>query len=444
MRRAALLLLLAAPAAAQALDDAPERHRRDYLVPALEAGLVDFGLASFNNLVTRQDWAQVSGATMVANLSPSAWTFDVDYLFTNMFGHAVMGAASMSAARSAGLGFWPSALYPLLASLAWELFFEREAPSINDQIVTPLAGALVGEALYRLTTLIWDLRPAWLSRTVAGLLTPAAALNEWMFDGALRPGDVSAAPPFEARVTAGLSTNLPSGVAAHLAGRLVYGLPVGRHGRHDVPFSWFDARAALTAGATPVTGDLVVQGLLVGADAASPAAHGLVGLFGVYDYLARGGPQVSSVSVGPGATGVAQLGGLRLRGTAVVSGIAFAGIGQVAPETNAGRPYHIGPGVHGGLDLDLEHPRFGLVSVRLHQWLVFGQAYAPPTGTESLTAVSAAALARIGPGLAAGLEADLAFRRARLAGVPDVDQQRVQLRVVVSYLFGPEAAGWRN
>ena len=151
-RALALLLGLTAMTAA-AQEDAPVRDPappppelpvQNYLVAALEGATVNLSLLAFSNLVTRMDFALVTPKTLVRNLNPKSWTFDVDYYLTNQFGHAYQGSAYFNAARSSGLTFWWSALYATLGSLTWELFFESEQPSVNDQITTPIGGRAAG------------------------------------------------------------------------------------------------------------------------------------------------------------------------------------------------------------------------------------------------------------------------------------------------------------
>ena len=57
-------------------------------------------------------------------------------------------------ARSTGNGPWVSFGYAFGASLVWEIAGETEPPSYNDQITTPVGGALLGEVSYRCHVLI--------------------------------------------------------------------------------------------------------------------------------------------------------------------------------------------------------------------------------------------------------------------------------------------------
>ena len=86
-----------------------------------------------------------------AYTSPPIW--DKDLWIINYIGHPLQGSLAFNALRSQGAGFWTSSVFTLGHTLLWEYFFEaiNEQPSINDLIVTPIAGIAVGEAINLMT-----------------------------------------------------------------------------------------------------------------------------------------------------------------------------------------------------------------------------------------------------------------------------------------------------
>ena len=79
--------------------------------------------------------------------------WDRDDPFINYVGHPVSGAWYYTMARNDGLSVTESALFSaLMSTLVWEYGYEAfaEVPSIQDLIVTPLAGSLLGEWFYTL------------------------------------------------------------------------------------------------------------------------------------------------------------------------------------------------------------------------------------------------------------------------------------------------------
>lgn len=78
--------------------------------------------------------------------------FDHDNPVFNYVLHPYAGAAYFMSARSQGFNFWYSALYSAgVSTIFWEYGIEAfmEIPSVQDLIVTPVAGSLLGECMYR-------------------------------------------------------------------------------------------------------------------------------------------------------------------------------------------------------------------------------------------------------------------------------------------------------
>ncbi|MDR0763878.1 MAG: DUF3943 domain-containing protein [Bacteroidales bacterium] len=76
---------------------------------------------------------------------------DKDDWVINGLGHGLLGAYYYSSARSAGLSAWGSLLYTtFISTFAWEYGIEAimEIPSLQDLILTPTVGAVLGEGFY--------------------------------------------------------------------------------------------------------------------------------------------------------------------------------------------------------------------------------------------------------------------------------------------------------
>ena len=75
---------------------------------------------------------------------------DDNYVF-NYILHPYAGAVYYMGARSQGFNLWYSALYTLgISTIFWEYGIEAfmEIPSLQDLIITPIAGTLIGECFY--------------------------------------------------------------------------------------------------------------------------------------------------------------------------------------------------------------------------------------------------------------------------------------------------------
>lgn len=78
--------------------------------------------------------------------------WDGDNPIFNYILHPYGGAAYFMSARSVGFNFWESALYGFcISTFFWEYGIEAfmEIPSIQDLIITPVAGAVLGESFYK-------------------------------------------------------------------------------------------------------------------------------------------------------------------------------------------------------------------------------------------------------------------------------------------------------
>lgn len=115
----------------------------------------NIGLWAFDRYVLKGHYAYISWNTIKENFR-HGFEWDDDHLHTNMFDHPYNGSIFFNAGRSNGFNFWQSELFAIGGSAMWEMFMEREYPSTNDIIATPIGGAALGEVLYRTSDLILD------------------------------------------------------------------------------------------------------------------------------------------------------------------------------------------------------------------------------------------------------------------------------------------------
>lgn len=80
-------------------------------------------------------------------------SWDHDKFIFNYVLHPYAGAVYFMSARSCGFNFWQSLFYSsLISNVGWEFGIEAfmEPPSIQDMLITPLVGSLIGECFYKL------------------------------------------------------------------------------------------------------------------------------------------------------------------------------------------------------------------------------------------------------------------------------------------------------
>jgi hypothetical protein len=104
---------------------------------------------------------------------------DGDVWYINYIGHPYQGACYYNALRSQGGKFWQAGLFSLGHSLIWEYAAEGglEQPSIQDLIVTPIAGSLLGELIHFGTIRMSRNGFTWYEKVFVCLFNPMFAIN---------------------------------------------------------------------------------------------------------------------------------------------------------------------------------------------------------------------------------------------------------------------------
>lgn len=142
------------------LEQESEKH---YLV-AFGGMLLSNGVIySFNRYVSRAGYSMVNWNTIKEHITVRGEEFDHDWYWTNFVLHPYQGALPYMAARNCNLSWWESTLIANLGSILWEYAGERDDPSINDFIYTPIGAIAVGEMFYRLSLEAQSYGMTWLS-----------------------------------------------------------------------------------------------------------------------------------------------------------------------------------------------------------------------------------------------------------------------------------------
>ncbi|HXJ23908.1 MAG TPA: DUF3943 domain-containing protein [Polyangia bacterium] len=176
----------------------PSEHRPRH--PYLRTG---FELLTVLGLGTAWYWRAPSHTDFDLHFTWNDWkaklfsTRDIvldDNLFdTNALAHPVAGAIYYQVARGNGLSPAASLLTSVIGSTIWEYLVEfREKPSTNDMIFTPIGGAVLGEATYRLGRLFASGSPNLANCVGAMIFAPIAAMNDTLVCRS------AARPPFDA------------------------------------------------------------------------------------------------------------------------------------------------------------------------------------------------------------------------------------------------------
>jgi hypothetical protein len=419
------------------------------VVPVVETLVVDaavWSIARATNGQRSPDWS-IKWPDIILSYPFRPWTFDQDDFDTNQFLHAYHGATVFSAARSSGLGFWESALFPFVSSLLWELFLETQGPSGNDQITTTFGGVFLGEALFRSSDMLLHGggEPPGAPREIgAFVVNPMASFNRLVFG---YPSDVERPIRSFSTFSAGVGAGRAAGSLTGASGTGVQGsaaIQVTQFGvdgwKARRPFEHFDLSVGFSAGAgVQVTNGasaaewyLLTEGLLFpwridGGE----RLQGLWGIFGGYDYDEPGVLRISTSTIGVGATGEWRLPGASLQATGILSWVVLANSDAMgAPVTQ--QSYKVGPSGEMLLDLRMILEDRATARLWLREYVLSGPVHS--TGWENVTRGGASVLVRILGPHAVTLEGEVASRNGHYPGVPEDTQRAAFLRVFYTFV----------
>lgn len=326
---------------------------KSYAIPALEIPGFDFLLNRFNNQVSGSSDYEVSLSSIRRNLR-SAWVTDHDPYSVNQFGHPYQGSMYHGFARSAGLNYWESAGYTFAGSVAWEIAGEQTLPSKNDQVASGVAGSFLGEALFRMSSLVLeqgDGLPRFWRETAAAAISPSTGFNRLAFGDRFDPVFSSRGAAYYSRLQLGLNsaTRNVEGTSTGLKRNEIladfsmeYGLP-GKPGyEYDRPFDYFAFQA--TASSANVFENIQTRGLLIGkAYDHGDDYRGVWGLYGSYDYISPQTYRISTTAVSLGTTAQQWLSRtVALQGTALV-GAGYAAVGTLHGASEGDYHYGVAP-----------------------------------------------------------------------------------------------------
>lgn len=191
------ILAVAAPARADDddADDEPSPVAFVYTTPVdknyLRAVSETFGALIFGYVwylyttSNAADWdMSYSWGSLKAKLVGDAVRFDTNRYDTNMIAHPVSGWAFYVGGRSNRVNVLEATIFSAVASTLWETIGElREQASVNDLVVTPIGGAVLGEAATQLGAFFDRSRRSWLTELLGIVFDPLKKAHDFV-DGA--------------------------------------------------------------------------------------------------------------------------------------------------------------------------------------------------------------------------------------------------------------------
>ena len=437
-----------APRATTAQDPEPAAPPSSLMLGVLEGPL---GVSLVLNLGGRifkseEDTFDVTFKTWFDNLE-AEWEYDPNKFQTNQLAHPYQGSLYFTTGRSLGLGFYTSAALTTLGSWFWETAMEIHPPSVNDQITTSVAGSLLGEVLYRLSSIALGgaEKPGVWRELGAAAIAPMHGVNRLAYGDKYRDRRVLGIPWYgEAGTSVGFASRTEvDGATSHddlsdvtIAGRVLHGVPGAEGFRFRHPFDYFDATLSLTlnkdALGAQAFGSILIRGLVLGRPYGEGTNAGLWGLFAAYDYISPEVFRASSSNVAFGTVGHRELGhGFSMQGTAY-AGVGFGAAG-VAQEIEGLRDYHFGLQAVGLGELNLYWAQRVRLRGAARVYLV-GEKLSPDADSyEDIQYGIADLVYRVTGPHALAVEYTGGRRKARYPDVPDVHMSVHQ--VGLSYRF---------
>src|SRR5215470_4971368 len=343
------------PARSKKLDwETGEGH--SYFIPAFEIGTFIGALNGINRAISDTNTYDTDWNSIKKNFTTHE-VIDNDPFSVNQIGHPYQGSVYYGLARSSGLNYWQSLAYSLAGSLLWETVGETTPPSLNDNIASGIAGSFVGEALFRMASLLLEgggEKPGFWRELGAAAISPPLGLNRLVFGDRFDAVFPSRNPEVFIRLRLGatLTTDIDTGglvedtktYEGSLDYSIIYGLP-GKPGyKYTRPFDYFTFDINIVPDADPISNlieNAAVRGMLVGTNYELGADYrGIVGLFGIFDYLSPQVFRISTTALGLGTVGQWWLTRrIALQGT-LIGSVGFGAAGTVGDKEE--RDYHYG------------------------------------------------------------------------------------------------------
>ena len=366
-------------------------QKRDYLSAGLETLGVNVSVWLYDKYILRADWADISINSIINNIKQGFY-WDSNSFLCNQFEHPFHGAMFFTAARINGFSFWESTVFPFLGSTLWELALENNKPSTNDNIVTPLGGILLGEALLRTAELIIDENSKGFERAVrevaSFIVNPVHGLDRLM---KRREGkDLRAEHDYNFSIPLGCSISLDAKPSLMIAADLDYEDALRKNSSGIRPYDYFtlDFKLGLYQRYGFRDKEFSVRGILAGRRLDfSPSSKGLEGLFGQFDYVDTAvGGMISSIGAGYGLMAKFDFDSdyfLRTNGILALmiggcsSSLAleygdgiFRKYGEVF-QLEGSKPYYLGPGLSAKMAMEFGKRGMGSVGFSFRKYWIY-------------------------------------------------------------------------
>ena len=417
-------------------------------IAALECGVLHFIPWFVGRYIQDGYWTQISVNSMDINLR-HGFEWDPNMFRNNFSSHPYHGAAYFNAARTNGMNFWESVPYAFTSSLTWELFMESEFPSFGDLVMTTVAGAALGEELYRFSEQLLDDRAAGWERFWRELggtaLNPVGGFNRLVRGDMFRRQSAvnHIRNPMVGYAAWGTRTSIEGQnvdkqkIRPALSWTLRYGDPYESRSEYRKPYDYFTFRGWLSLGEDKLNVTMLQQGVIAGKNFTAGESGGIAHLFGLfqhYDYVNVELFNYGGVTLAPGLISAWPLGKGWTMGTQAHAGWLMLGGSNNEYFTNTqGRNYNYTTGFKGKAVAVLTSPEYGeLMANYMYFWM---DSLEGIEGTDSIHQLVVDYNKRIFNDFGLGLEYFRYSRTGDYTGFPQSNVTVDGARVLISYAF---------
>jgi hypothetical protein len=337
----------------------PAIEKKNYFKPLWDITKLNFVVWTFDRLVLDGTWTRISLNTISDNFK-SGLVWDYDDFGTNQFGHPYHGALFHSIARCHGMNFIESSVYTYIGSLTWEFLWEAERPGRNDHYFSAFGGIHLGEALYRMASLISYKKSTGINRilkkTLQIIVNPVVGVSDFPWTGS-ESENAGMTHVYDFKLPIGAFYSSDNETIMFIRPRFEYRNGIQNDGSKLRPYDWFHFQANIGISDHGIRDPVLsTYGVLFG----KKFQNGCTGLFGLFDYMdTHMAQQMSAVGIGPGfATSSESQSNLFLNSSGVFSfvfGSSSATIPYSHPdyELENTQPYHFGPGLMGKIKFEM-------------------------------------------------------------------------------------------
>ena len=436
-------------------DDPVYNKRYPVWIPASRVVLTNVVNWVVVRYVYKYDWARISPSTWKKNLK-GPWVWDNDRFGINFLGHPHTGNYYFNTARANGFTFGQSFPFAVGGSLIWELFGEKDPPSRNDIINTPISGMFLGEILYRISSNILNDRTRGVNRVfrefLAGIINPPRAFNRLTQGKMFRVTgkEVYQKEPLNITMSAGIhkvneNNHFGTGSTNAIFNlQFDYGDPFEI--RHRKPFDVFRLRLEARYGDEKRLVDNVGgYGFLFGKNIIKGKNGILAGIFQHYDYWNNKIFELGTLGFGPGIISRINIG----RNSNLYSGIHVAVVPlagnstRFGPDTADFRKYNFGGGFEGRMEETLNLSRW--VSAGFNAYYYWIRTYNGIPGTSIIAILKPRIAFKIFKTASIGLEHHIYFNDRLTKNSSDLHLKRTEQKIFFQiYLEDAQRRGHYN